>query len=367
MKTNAILAIESLPPYLLERDILAPSDLIEYGFQIHDRTRRNRNFRVLAGRGPVALLKQGQTEGSDSATVHTEASMLRAFHSGPPFQMMSKFAPRLIDYNAEDCIIAVELVHPSTTLTKYHLNLGNFHFPREIGETAGVILAAFHEESLAAYQQGLLSTLVPRRIWSDDISGAHARASGVQKAYLALLMEMGFGARPQVAENHAPTHADPRWDNFLITTGRGHGKLVNLRLVDYELTRLDDPAWDVAFFLMEYLRFWLISCLGRPVTTLAEVEQSARFSLDLAKPQAQTFLASYLRRRKLSPAARAAFASRIQASLPYAFLTAGMENCQRQQHVPGTAKVLIELARMTRDTPSDMMQRLFGLEGKEWS
>jgi len=198
--------------------------------------------------------------------VRREARVLRAIARDDALRALRPWTPRHRADDPRAAVLVTDLVHPATTFQRFHENVGKPLVRAESGEVAGRILARVH----AAPTSGALRRL-PRDeppIWGIPPALVRSAAHDAHAAWLlSALRDAPFRndlsiLRAEWTKRRALVHTDPRWENFLLTHGPGpRGAPLNVRLVDWELARLGDPAWDVAYYLTEHLRFCLVERL----------------------------------------------------------------------------------------------------------
>lgn len=366
-----LLTLDNLVRYLLDNQIVSSADVVDdESFAVEDRTRRNRNFKVLRSGAPKLMVKQsGSFDPESVATLHAEANLLEAVANDGHFRPIRWFSPRLVYFDAANSILVTELVHPATSLTKFHLNQGKVGFAVEMGATAGRVLANFHTAATQAVRRGYIDFLRPGMPFAfkaqQFLSKAGDEAGEATAEFMALLKATPLygnlaAIQETIAGGKEVVHGDVRWDNFLLTHGSAPATNMNVRLIDWELAHLGDSAWDVTCYLTEYLRFWLntVSLVTKDPDTDAP---EGAFRLEEAHGSAQRFLDAYFRRRNLRGAQRAAFLGRVGWYLPYAVVAVAFESTQRQSKVPFHAKVGLRMAQEAYADPHGRLAQWFGV------
>lgn len=368
------LTVDTVPMYLLERQLLTHEALVDdQEFKVEDWSRRNRNFKVIVPTAKSYLVKQAGNpwEPEMTAGLAAEADLLRTVDRDPHFQALRRFSSTFVDYDAVNHVLVLELLHPATSLTKYHLNAGRIHFPLDSAVTCARVLADFHALGTQAVERGYVAPLASREPFAFNIleyaEGQAREGHRVAAEFHQLLVELNlFSGLSGLRERHAAyrevVHSDVRWDNYLLTHGAAPGNNLNLRLIDWELVRLGDSAWDLACFLAEYARFRAETSnfLARDPSSAEEPE--AAFAFTAVHESARAFLAAYARRRRLGARARNELLERVVAYLPFALLVAGFEAIQRQHLLPVSARVALRMAGEAVTQPAASMRAWFGIE-----
>ena len=366
-----LLSLDTVVPRLLERKALRAADIMAGPFRVEDRSRRNRNFKVVPAKAPGLLVKQATDEHS-RATVKVEGKLLAAARRDPAFKQARWFFPQHVADDAKDGLLVTRLVHPATSLRKYHLNAGDPRFHVDAAETAAHVLAGWHLAGAKALREGRLKFLPrdPPGCWGILETFARTPTQEVSPTWeqfgRALHERVTFRDRVEPlrkrwSEFDGVVHGDARWENFLLTSGAAPTRDLNVRLIDWELASRGDEAWDLAVFLVEYLRFWQAQGAWGTARTLAEAEQGNRFPLRKVHPASRAFWRAYVTRRRWGRDREKAARSRVGEYLPFALLWMGAETLLGQPTLPPAALVAIDLAQQAADDPKRCMAAWWGL------
>ena len=375
---QVFLTFETLPGYLLERGFVKPADVVETPdalFSIHDYSSRNRAFKVKVPGSRGVLVKQGMNPNAQEfrGTVGLEGALLETVAASETFAAVRPFVPALLHHDRLNLILVSELVEPATTLTKYHLNMGDYQFPVESADATGSLLGAFHRCGADAIRRGearFVESRVPS-VWQivetfDQRANAE-RSASVARFQAALRDRIGFlgkikDLRAAWSAGEDLVHRDPRWDNFLLTHGVGPRGGMNLRMIDWELVSRGEAAWDVGFFLGEYLRLWaLFAPKDAAVTGYDSVVAKQRFGFPQMHASAQAFWRAYARERGFTKDAERAFFERVLAHLPFNMLVHANESLTAADKRPWTLETAIDLAIQADADPRAFVQEKFGL------
>ena len=261
------LTLARVVPYLAKRRLLATSRIVDGTpdgrLQVREYTRRNRNYKVIpAGGAPGLLVKQAMEPTPEFRDgLEREARILRSIARAPALRALRAWTPRFVAYDRGSSVLVTRLVHPATTLLR--LQQGGTG-PRLVPEAA-VTVARFLRAVHAARPAGLPRGEPP--LWS--VPPALERRAPAEPDVADLLawmrdapfrQELGE-LRRAWARGRSLVHTDPRMENFLLTHGRGPRGALAVRLVDWELARVGDASWDVAYALVDLLRFCLMERL----------------------------------------------------------------------------------------------------------
>lgn len=343
---------ERLPEYLIEKGLLSARDIVDGGLVVQDLSRRNLNFSVKIAEAGGLLVKQvGSGNGTtDFSQLRAEADVLHHLNNEPVFAPMDGLVPHLNYYDEDNGIVVTELVTPGTSLTKYHLNAGDVHFPESAAATVATILAAFHESGAEAARRGVVAHMagkLPLGVTSfvSPYAGNQAKAKR--------LFDSAYGESPQIKRiqslledwgaHQQMFHGDIRLDNFLLTAGRGGTGGLNLKLIDWELAGVGDPLWDVACLQADYLRFWALCASNFNPKDADDYVNVAPFEKTAMAGFLATFWRTYAHARGWSDDERRSQERRLRGILPTQILALAWEH----------------VSNMSRDTEVEELPHMF--------
>jgi hypothetical protein len=157
-------------------------------------------------------------------------------------------------------------------------------------------------------------------------------------------------------------HNDVKSDNVLMNPGQEPGS-VEVRIVDWELVQIGDPAWDLAGALQDVVRFWVYSMPLSLERTAEQMMAEARYPLEAVQAVCRALWAGYrsaagaLAREDpslLTKAVKFSSARMIQSAYEMAFGAVAL---------PPPAVVLLQVGANILDDPELAQVRLFGLYG----
>src|SRR5581483_515961 len=332
------LALEGVPSYLLRRGLVPRSTLVHGPLRVEGRSRRNRNYKVLLPRGGLLVKQAGDPQDPVwRRALRAEADVVRVLASHPRTR---RWTPGFVHHDAGRAILVTRLLRPATTLSKYHLNLGDVRFPADAARTAARALAAAHAVGARALASGRLAA-PPRNLpaaWKlAGIPGLPPPKPGgaADAEYFRLL------------RREAPFYAGVRAEGEL-----------NLRLVDWEMWGQGDPAWDVACHLAEHVRFWYGAGLLHNAETLEQMRERVPFPVSRAHEACRAFLHAYARE---AATPRGALLARALEYAPFCLALVGFESLQRRDQMPAGARVAVALANAAAEYPKAYAREWLGV------
>ena len=296
--------------YLLRSNLINSQAIVEGNISVVNTSRRNRNFKVISEQGPCYLVKQGiNPEGI--ATVAHEAAVYRLLQADTGNGGLNRYVPRFYNYNPQENILILELLRDALTLRTYHMQRGRSSTAH--AKVLGKALATLHclrqravsvneeNHNLSRNPPWVLSLHRPDLGFFRNISSANIQLIKIIQQF----PEFGELLEQLLSEwrNDALIHYDIKWDNCIVFTQSASGRKTGLKIVDWELTCLGDPCWDVGSVFNDYLSHWLFSI---PITGETPPEQFldlALYPLEKMHPAIRSFWQSYSRRMNLDTAA----------------------------------------------------------------
>ncbi len=135
-----------------------------------------------------------------------------------------------------------------------------------------------------------------------------------------------------------------------------------MKIVDWELSRLGDPCWDVGSFFGEYLTYWLLSI---PVTGQDPPDRFldlARYPLDKMRPAIRAFWSAYVSGSGLTdPGLHDAFLIRSVRYATARLVQTAYEQGQVSALLTGNIVVLLQLAFNILQRPEEASIALLGI------
>jgi aminoglycoside phosphotransferase (APT) family kinase protein len=348
---SIVLELADVAGYLLQRELVSPSTVVDGGLRVVDASKLNRVFVVSAeGERGLVLKLAGD---ADDPGVAQEAAVLGRLPPAP-------WRPRLVEYDADAGVLIMEAAPGARDLARHH---GAGRFPLGLAARTGQALGALHSLPMSVLD-GLPA--LPR--WTLDVHRPDLYAvramSGAALELTANVQSSGelcalLDALADDACEESLVHGDVRWENCLAL--RSAGRWSRLLLIDWEMARPGDPAEDVGAFLGEYLRFWLASMPEQ----LAPGE--ARHPLAQMQPAIGAFWDAYARGRGRPADEPSPVLRRAVRFAAVRLLAAAFEESQRYADVQARANDALHLARNILRRPDEAAAHLLGLRTVAWA
>lgn len=152
-------------------------------------------------------------------------------------------------------------------------------------------------------------------------------------------------------------HGDLRADNVMVQ--RGAGRLRDdIRIIDWELSGIGDPAWDVGSVIGSFLSLWISSLPFVPGTSLPRLVKLARIPLARIRPGIGAFWSAYA--AELPPRARRALLARALRFAAARLVQHAWEESCESVRLTGNAICALQLSANLLSDPDTAKDMVFG-------
>jgi hypothetical protein len=246
--------------YLIARGLLAPAAIVDGSFRMRDLSRRNLNL-LVDGAGQGGLFVKIGTDRSHRAGLAHEAAVYRLLQGALAPVHAARLLPVLVDHDPHAAVLVLGQVDREN-LRDLHARLGRFvpalavRLGRELGRLQRALPQDIHIESGDFYPLPFC-LVAPMLGFVANCSAASLSLLRVvqRNAGLCSMLEaLAHTWRARCADQPCLIHADLRLDNCCV-----HLRPGRLRIVDWELATLGDPAWDAGAVMADYIGAWLQS------------------------------------------------------------------------------------------------------------
>lgn len=343
--------------YLMDVGVLTAADVVRSGVRIEDRSRRNLAHLVVVGepRGRSLFVKQGL--GPDRQTGLAVEAAAYQVAAGVP--ALGRYLVPVRHVDVDRSVLVLDAVPASRTIREHHLVTGRLPSlaARELGSALGHLHAAQLTELPNPLRAAPADVLrlhrpTPAAIGSTSKGGQEVLEMIQGRAVRALLDEAAGDWRAEVL-----VHGDARWDNVLLSAPGG-GRISRLTLVDWELARVGDPAWDLGAALGEYLVAWVLALPVAADVSPDRALTSARFPLSRVQTPMRALWHSYLRIRPGPDD----FRERVTRYAGCRLVQAGFEHADRSVRLPARSVVCVQLGLNLVARPLEGAAHMLGLD-----
>jgi len=350
--------------YLRERALVDPGATATP--EVVDVSRRNRNVQVFTGPGSGFFVKQGV--GPDRAiTVANEADTYRRLVENAESNGLDRYLPKYFGYDPLRHILVLGLVPGSQSLHAYHATRGRFSIilARALGDALGhVHTVGEPDEKSGGHSQ------IGRAPWvlslhRPDLGMLHSLSGATIELVTMLQQIPDLCSRLDSLEFQwkATTliHNDARWDNCLVSAAPNTGRVTRLKLIDWELSGVGDPLWDVGCAFSEYLAFWLTSI---PITGDAPPDRYlhlSRHPIERMQPAIRSLWESYVLRVGIDPAESMELLRQAVRYAAARLVQSAFERTQHSAWVTSDVICLVQLSLNILQEPNEAATTLLGI------
>jgi aminoglycoside phosphotransferase (APT) family kinase protein len=359
-----MLTLHRVTPFLLERNLLEDEYILDREFAVTEILSRNRNFRVFKASGPSYVVKQA-IDLETMATLTNEAGVYQMLAQNTEFAGLNAHLPRYFGFDSGEYALIIELLPAATDLRAEITRTG--HFGVETGVAMAKTLAALHRAGtevvgmapgagrLEPCAPWVLSMHRPDLDLFRHVSVANLALVRIVQQAEALCQELD-----DLRTGWAPEcliHNDIKWDNWVIPEDGGGA----LKLVDWELAMVGDPAWDTGCVFGSYLASWLSSI---PITGEQPPERFASLAahpLESMQPAIQAFWRTYASARGLEASANRTALFRSARYAAARLVQAAYEQMQMTTQLTSTAILMLQLSVNIIRRPHEAIVHLLGV------
>jgi aminoglycoside phosphotransferase (APT) family kinase protein len=294
------LTADSLVPYLLQRGILKPRDLLQEHWFVADNDMKRPVLRVSTPAGGGWIVKQASPlDATHVRMLDREAALFYLPRLQDWARPLRSLMPRMRSYDpGVHALVVDELPHDTAW---DHLRRRTAQ-PAKLGALLGQALGRAHQVVIppAAAQPMLFAAKLPwilqlNRTGLDEIDEPATRA------LLALIRsDDGLCRRLLALEENWRTdtlvHGDAKLDNALVRV------LPRPRvwLIDWAFAGRGDPAWDVGSMIQSCLQLWLYGITFRRDAPFADAVDRSAFPIHIVQDFSRTLLETYRKERALT-------------------------------------------------------------------
>jgi thiamine kinase-like enzyme len=389
---------------MLKHDLVKRDSVIESDLVIRDVSRRNQNFQVASKNGHSYLLKYGGIGKGKTASIPHEAAIYRFFRQMDKAKnnnkknnsFSSKYLPNFYYYDKREHLLILELFPEAKNLREHYIS--SCRFSRILAAKVGECLGELHQityDYLHSRKENnkdpiisdilsdenrlppaVLSLHKPQPKIFRDISNANIQLIKIvqsQKELCKTLDELHAGWNSH-KRYECLIHSDIKSDNFLTVESLNppdssshsssdmYKKTRHLKLIDWELARIGDPAWDTGCVFSDYLALWLFSL---PIINRESSPDSflklALHPLHKMQPAIRSSWNSYVRKMRFDVNESNKFLVRSVRYCSAQLVRKAYEYLQRRAKISANIVYLLQVSLNIMKDPQTAMTSLLGI------
>jgi Ser/Thr protein kinase RdoA (MazF antagonist) len=370
-----MLDVDSATGYLLDHGLIDAGAIVDGELTVVSAARRHRNLRVDGPAGTGYLLKQADALAeAGRETLRNEAAFYAFCREEPAAAPVARLLPRLVRFDPDPPLLALELVRGSAPLGERLAAPGGQPLVTAPARAAGAALATAHRtfrglEPAGGARLGWLPRRPPwvMMIHKPDPELLTTIGPAAYRLLGILQTHDGFAPRlDRLREQWRPDtviHNDVRSENVLVASPAGGGEPGpgDVTLVDWEMVQLGDPAWDVAGLLQDLVLFWVNSMPLAEGLDVEELAARARHPWPEVQGALRAFWHGYREAAGLAPADAELLLSRAVAFSAARLIQTAYEWAQPAHALPAQAVLLLQVSANVLEDPREARGRFYGI------
>jgi aminoglycoside phosphotransferase (APT) family kinase protein len=292
-----MLAGSEVPAYLHALGLTGSDGVENERLEVIDASGRSRVYLAKVGSSGFVVKQWAPAE---RVLMAQEASVLDTLAAaGYP-----RFSPVLLARDSACGILVTDLLGDGENLAWYQRRAG---VSVGLARAAGKVLGGLHRIEPAAIGRsavdGTPPLALPPRL--PPIELVREVSDGALEMIRLLQRSVELEERLELVRAawraDAFIHGDVRWANWVPHAAPGSNRRTRLALVDWELARRGEPAYDLAAMLAEYLFTWIASIPVADGPDVARLVRTARFPLAALRPATRALWDAYMDERAGTP------------------------------------------------------------------
>ncbi len=327
------------------------------------------------------LVKQERhnQEGKASGEFWAEWRIQEFFHQFPEFAKYRPFLPEVLHFDAENSIIVSRYLDDHRDLMDFYTKENRFstEIPREIG----TILGSIHRDTFNRQEYQEFFSKNSENLMANQVSHLIRGLERVEPEIFGLIPDDGlkFFALYQrydslgeaIAElgNSVTlsclTHNDLKLNNILVYKDGQDFSNNLIRLIDWERSAWEDPAFDLGTLIASYVQIWLTSLV---ISNSLSIEESLRLAmtpLELLQPSMATLTQAYLNTFPKIVEHRPDFLLRVVQFTGFALIQQIQAMIQYQKSFGNMGIAMLQVAKTLLCRPVQSMPTIFGAASVE--
>jgi hypothetical protein len=362
-------------PFLVRHGLIDPATTGNGEPTIRLATRRNRNLRIEGPQDLGCLIKQADDPvWGGHHTLALEAAFYEFCTRSPAPREVARLVPGFVLYDRDESVLVVELIRDAVPLWEYYRSHSDRAFPVEVGRLLGRALGTVHRSlRLSRRKLAPLLTWIPRD--PPGVLTIHqpepellATLSPANHRMLRILQEQkGLGeALDRCRKQWRPEtviHGDIRSDNVLVRPPRSETgrRRVEIWLVDWEMVRIGDPAWDLAGVLQDFLLFWISSMPMMVDLDIGERVAQAHYPIASLRGTIRAFWHAYVKSARIPPLSADDLLARAVSFSAARLIQSVYEMLREADRLSLLSVIALQLAANLMADPEEGRSCLYGL------
>lgn len=364
---------DSVVAYLLEHRLLTERDLVREGLRVRSVGGRNRNFVAVTESGTGFFLKHAPPGEANRAYLAVEAEVYRRAQQDPGYLVLQPLLPPLRLYDETHRVLVLDFVSTARTVYEFDERHSTMGLCR-ISEPLGRSLGAYHNGLRIATEEQrdpvLPSTSPP---WVLNLARPHPeglREFSRAQAQVIRLLQQRADVRAVLDDlregwfGSTIVHGDLKWANVLVEPDSAGQRAMGIKLVDWEMAAVGDPAWDVGSVLHSYLAHCVLAMDVDDDASPEAAAEAFTVALESVQPEQAMFWEVYARTAGLSGPDAARFLARVVQHCGARLLQSAYEWSRTEDRMPRSAAAILQLSMNILRQPEEAQRSVLALRAE---
>jgi aminoglycoside phosphotransferase (APT) family kinase protein len=358
---------DNLYYYLNQKGLINSETVVNGDYMVQSFNTRTSIKKVSLKEGQSLFIKQASNDAISTGILKREADAYNFLKQNKAFVTLSESVPSLLHYDDTEHILVTELIPHSVSLHEYYLKNRNFSESLAIDQAR--LLAACHFSDIRAIVPEAFPKQIPwilklneqesSKFFPDKLESTKLIASITENKFLKEELRK---LKSEWVQTHF-IHGDIKWINFLVIQNKDELKL---KLIDWELADLGDPAWDVAGLVQSYIAAWVFGFDNAKPEVFQLSEAFQTFNITSMQPSIQKFLMTYLNLRKIEKSEWLHFMLKTMRYTAARIIQTSIEGVVYTPQIFANNMRCIQLAYNILNNPTQAIQGLLGINYKQY-
>lgn len=359
------LTLANLIPYLLDNQYLSYQMVVAGDVAAQQMLGRNTSFYLKNPYDKDLFIKQAEPSSPINAEfMKKEAYTYQILKTFETYKAFSPYLPHLYNYDPQQHLLVIEAITGTKNLYEFYLQQKTFS--PEIAELQAFVLAAYQVTIPTELYQHEWMQVFPAQLPSifsmfqpEYAEPYHNAASKEIIELMRSQVELVQLVRQLRQEWQISTliHGDVKWNNFLV---KQENNALQLWLIDWEMSDVGDPLWDVAGAIQSYLSGWILS-LDKNNALLAEPLPEMDFmQLEHMQASAGAFWEAYVKHRQFTNEEKTILLEKTLRYTALRLIQTNWENSVFTGELSANNMRLLQFSMNLLKQPNQFIQPIFG-------
>ncbi len=356
------LTTKTIHHYLLEKGFIDSETIINGDYLLTQSQSRNSIFKIrLRGNSGLFIKQLVNVDQQNIYLMQKDATAHYLLLHDEEYTKAAQYIPRYLGYDPQYNILAVEYFAEAKNL--HELTFQEKEFSQTYAEQMADILSSFHFniKNTVAENPSLqfYSKQIPWILNINDLINLEQESNNnpVPK-FIKQFSDLCYHI-DQVRllwKFDSLIHGDIKWQNFIITNPDK-----NMKLIDWEISDIGDPLWDVSGVFQSYLLSWVLS-YNNENTGHTQIPEMNFVNPDKMKPAIQTFWKTYMKNQGIDKAKQGSYFDKSMKYTAVRLLQTAFETNSVSADILANSARIIQLSNNILENTEKLAEDLFGIK-----